>query len=159
MDIGLIEDEPEGSGISTVSPKFWLVLSILLLLPLGFSAALYGAREARLIRAANILASHVQSPQKSERGAWEEEDWVDYLVKSVPSEFRKLAEADTDSRRSPFDGIRIERSLIPGTWQLVVSADGAEHTIFIDIFSPDSKQPFYTREARYDPETHPVNSY
>lgn len=141
-------NEDDGDGI-WLSPKYWFVLVVLLVVPLGTSFALYGAREARLIRAANLLVNEVQSPADPQAAAWHAEDWIEYLTNTFPDSYRSAAELESEDKKSPFDGISIGALSPIKPWQLAVSADDQDRIVFIDVFGPDIKQPFYSREVEY----------
>lgn len=132
-----------------LSPKYWFVLTILLVVPLGTSLTLYGAREARMIRAANILAQEIQSPNDESAADWRAEDWVEYLTASVPMNYQADALEKPGGRPSPFEGISIGSFPPEKSWQVTVWAEDDERTIFIDVFGPNSSQPIYSREIQY----------
>ena len=140
-------DEPD-SGL-WLSPKFWFVLTLMLFLPLGTSFALYGAREARLIRAANVLAQEVESPSIPESVEWNGAKWVEHLTQTVPELYQIGIEGDPDGRKSPFEGVSVVKRPPTKTWQIVVSADDELQSIFFDVYGPNSDQPFYTREVHF----------
>ena len=145
-------NETEDTGVS-ISPKFWFVLTVLLLFPLGSSFALYGAREARLIRAANLLAKEVEIVSQASAPNWTGDQWIEYLVETVPADYRADSAADPDSKPNPLENISIAKLPPTKTWQLVVSADDEERALFIDVYGPNFDQPFYTREVAF-PEIH-----
>ena len=148
-------NETEDSGFS-ISPKFWFVLTVLLIFPLGSSFALYGAREVRLIRAANLLAKEVELAPNAGAAGRNADQWVEYLVQSVPAGYKAYSAADPKLKPNPFENISIAKLPPTKTWQLVVSADDEERTVFIDVYGPDFNQPFYTREVGFPEANEPA---